>query len=119
MIAVLIGLGIVRGLNTNATAVNTVSTVASHFQTVEDILQGFLADLAHAFGGQFQSVAFAPQIASFLQATLELPEFLKLPASFWPQNLFQRFGVDVLQRALASHIRPAVPAVDRLFATRP
>ena len=104
-IAVLVELGIVSGLNTHAPAVSTVPTVAPHLQAVEDIVERFLADFAHPFGGQFQAVTFALQIASRLQAALQIPQFLEFLTSFWPQNLLQRLSIDVLERPLAPDVR--------------
>src|SRR5712692_578849 len=95
-IAILIELGIVCGLNTHAMPIRTMPTRPPDLQTVEDIMQRFLADLPYPLWGELEAVAFPFQIAGCLQTTLEIPQLLEFLTPFWPQDLFERFRVNVL-----------------------
>src|SRR5262249_3394535 len=72
-IAVLIELRIVRSLNPHAMPVDTMPTVPPDLQTVENIVQCFLADFPNPLRREFEAVAFPLQITSLFQTALQVP----------------------------------------------
>src|SRR5215831_20343030 len=70
-IAILIELRIVRRLNPYAMPVDAMSTVPPNLQTVENIVQRFLADFPNPLRCEFKAVAFPLQITGLFQTALQ------------------------------------------------